>query len=150
MEKTQPSDPPIEAIERGYEVGDVTVKGAVYVTIAFIVLGLITHLFLTVVWKVTYRKAAVSDPLRSAIADERPPMNRPPLQPSAWHDATPRQDMDALRAHEARVFQSMGWEKPVVDGKPVANALPRIPNEIVEKVANRPGMPTTRPSGGAR
>jgi hypothetical protein len=144
MEKTQPSDPPIEAIERGYEVGDVSVKGATYVTIGFIVLGIITHAFLTLVWKVTYSHAEVYDPKRSAIADERPPMNRPPLQPSPWHDSTPKQDMGVLRADEAKVFQSIGWE--TVEKKP----LPRIPDSILEKVATRPGMASTRPAGGTR
>lgn len=144
MEKTQPSNPPTEAIERGYEVGDVSVKGATYVTIGFIVLGVVTHIFLTLVWKVTYSRAVVDDPARSAVIDERPPTHRPPLQPSPWHDSTPKQDMAALRGNEAKVFQSMGWE--MTDKHP----LPKVPDSILEKVATRPGMPSTRPAGGNR
>jgi hypothetical protein len=151
MEKTQPSDPPIEAIERGYEVGDVSVKGATYVTIGFIVLAIITHAFLTLVWKVTYSQAKVFDPERSAVLDERPPVNRPPLQPSRWHDFTPKQDMTHLRDQEAQTFRSIGWEKPSdKTGHVSDNTLPRIPDAIVEKVSTRPGMPSTRPAGGSR
>ena len=109
-------------------------------------------MFLTLVWHVTYDRAIVGDPLRSAIVDERPPLNRPPLQPSPWHDSTPKQDMDVLRGNELKVFQSMGWQfdqkdKERHDNQPV---LPRIPDSILEKVASRPGMASTRPAGGNR
>ena len=143
MEKTQLSEPPREDIERGYEVGDVSLKVAVYATVGFIIFGIVTHLFLTTVWHIAYRQAAKSDEPRSAITDERPPAFAPPLQPSIWHNTTPYQDMKAMDAAEDQVFKSIGWT-------PETNHMPRVPDDILKKVATRPGMPTTAPAGGAK
>jgi hypothetical protein len=143
MEKTLLSEPPREAIERGYEVGDVSLRAAVWWTVGFIIFGLITHLFLTTVWHVTYRHAQAADQARSAISDEQPPANRPPLQPSIWHDTTPYEDLREMRGAEVGVFNDIGWK---TDEK---THLPHVPDEIVNKVSTRPGMPKT-PAGGSQ
>ncbi len=141
MEKTLLSEPPREAIDRGYEVGDVNLRAAMWWIVGSIIFFLLAHVFLTTVWHVTYRMAAASDEPRSAVTDEQPPANRPPLQPSIWHDTTPYQDMQIMREQEAQVFNSIGW-KP--DEKTL---LPHVPDEIVNKVSTRPGMPKATVGG---
>ena len=144
MEKTTRSEPTPEEIKRGYEVGDVSLKQAVWITVAFIVFGIVTHIFLTIVWKVTYRIAEQDDVPRSAIVDERPPRFAPPLQPSPYHDTTPAQDMTRMREDEKKVFESIGWK---INDK---TQLPTLPDAVVQQVASRPGQGTTRPAGGTR
>jgi hypothetical protein len=148
MEKTQQSEPTPEEIARGYEIGDVSLKVAVWVTVAFIAFGLLTHVFLTAVWKVTYRQAEVIDQPRSAVIDERPPAVAPPLQPSRWHDTTPYEDTRTMIQNENKVFESIGWTIDTTDHAMVPTA--RIPDAILAKVQARPGQATTQPAGGNR
>jgi hypothetical protein len=151
MEKTHQSEPTPEEIERGYEIGDVSVKAAVWVTVAFIAFGIVTHVFLTLVWKATYRQAEVIDQPRSAVVDERPPAFAPPLQPSLWHDTTPYEDTRNMIKAENKVFESIGWKvEPRTKDQTEMTPTARIPDAILAKVQARAGQPATRPAGGNR
>jgi hypothetical protein len=144
MEKqTLLSEPPREAIDRGYEVGDVSLRAAMWWIIGSIIFAIVAHVFLTTVWHVEYHRAADADQARSAITDEEPPAGRPPLQPSVWHDRTPYEDLKVMRSDEVQVFDSIGWK---TDEK---THLPHVPDEIVNKVSTRPGMPKA-PAGGSQ
>jgi len=140
-ETAKQSDPPRESIERGYEVGDVSLRWVAIVVAACVVLAVLTHLFLTVVLHRTFNRARSDDRPRSIVTDEQPPRGVPPLQPAPWHDRTPYEDLRVMRSDEAKRFESIGWKPDEV------TKVPHVPDDVVARVAARE---RTAPQGATK
>ncbi len=129
---TPSGEPMALSIKRGYEVGDVRLKWAVWVAAIFTVGIVVILIFLWFLWKLELRRHAADDQARSIVTDNQDfNVAAPPLQPNTRHDTSPSEDLKIMHHREDAVFNAVGWK---VSG---GSNLPAIPDDVVAKVAAR-------------
>jgi hypothetical protein len=122
--------PPPDAVARGYEGDDLSIRGLFIFFILFLLTAAIIHAFIWVLTLHYVWSPRVEDRAPSSVNFvERFPS--PQLQPSVGHNTTPPQDLAALRLEEGRIFDALGWKKD-----PQSSYL-IIPDQILQELKHR-------------
>ncbi|HEY1629320.1 MAG TPA: hypothetical protein VGF52_05645, partial [Tepidisphaeraceae bacterium] len=125
--RAQPDPGPL-ALEKGYEPHDLKAKWIVWFVVSFIVIAAAIQLMLWLVLvKIGSDQRFVDQP-RSVLSSQLPPPS-PSLQPTEHHDATPPQDLEAMRKHEDAVFSQLGWDVNSQTHQTI------VPDDVVNRVA---------------
>ncbi len=132
--------PSPEAIARGYELSDVSIKGLIYFVVFFLLTAVVLHAALWVLLKQYVSIPRAADAPKSAVTSvDR--FTGPNIQPSIEDNRLPHQDMQGLRDTEAKLFEKMGWKTDAQSGNPT------IPQDIVDQLSRRyAAASATRPT----
>ncbi len=117
-----------QALEQGYELPGVNLKGLTLFVVFFILAAVVLHAALWVLLKYYVGERRPIDQPLSAIA----PVGRldePRLQPVPEHDHLPWQDLQALMNEKNATFGQIGWSIDPQTGAAV------VPSAVIRKLA---------------